>query len=274
MSLAFDRSGPPGKTVLLLHGIGGGRAIWASTLDALALAGFDVIAVDLPGYGDSQETAPGGVEHMAECVIGMLDELRLPSVALVGHSMGGMVAQEIAGIAQQRLSALVLACTSPAFGKPDGKWQEGFVAQRLAPLDQGLGMLGLAARLVPSMTGPHADPVGLALAQQVMAAVPEATYRRVLAAIAAFDRRASLAQISLPTLCLAAGLDQTAPPELMRRMAERIAGAEFLEIADAGHIANVEQPQAFNQALAGFLNRVLIRVSRPAQRKLPVCPSE
>jgi len=256
VTLAFDRKGPPGHPVLLLHGIGGGRAIWAGTLDALALAGYDAMALDLPGYGGSQGTAPGGVEHMANSVIGMLDELRLPSVALVGHSMGGMVAQEIAAIAPQRLSALVLACTSSAFGKPDGKWQEGFVAQRLAPLDQGLGMLGLAARLVPSMTGPRADPAGLALAHQVMAAVPEATYRRVLTAIAAFDRRASLGQISVPTLCLCAELDQTAPPEMMRRMAERIAGAKYLEIAMGGHIANVEQPRAFNQALIDFLNSV------------------
>ena len=258
MSLAYERSGPLGKPVLLLHGIGGGRAIWAGTLHALAQAGFDAMALDFPGYGSSQSTAPGGVEHMADSVIGMLDELHLPSVALVGHSMGGMVAQEIAAIAPKRLRALVLACTSSAFGKPDGKWQEGFVAQRLAPLDQGLGMQGLAERLVPSMTGPNADPAGLALAIKVMAAVPEATYRRVLAAIAAFDRRASLAQISLPTLCLAASLDQTAPPELMRRMAERIAGAQFLEILDAGHIANVEQPQAFNQALIGFLQSLPI----------------
>ena len=257
MSLAFDRSGPPGKPVVLLHGIGGGRAIWAGTLDALAQAGFDTMAVDFPGYGNSQTSAPGGVPHMAESVIDLMDELHLPSVALVGHSMGGMVAQEIAAMASQRVNALVLACTSSAFGKPDGKWQEGFVAQRLAPLEQGLGMQGLAERLVPGMTGPHADPSGMALAMQVMAAVPEATYRRVLAAIVAFDRRASLAQISVPTLCLSGGLDQTAPPEMMRRMAERIAGARYLEIAKAGHIANVEQPRAFNQALIDFLNSLL-----------------
>lgn len=257
MSLAFDRRGPLGKPVLLLHGIGGGRAIWASALDALAQAGFDAIALDLPGYGGSQGTAPGGVEHMAACVLGTLDALQLPVVAVIGHSMGGMVAQEIAAVAPQRVSALVLACTSSAFGKPEGKWQEGFVAQRLAPLDQGLGMQGLAERLVQGMTGPRADPSGLALAKQVMAAVPEATYRRVLAAIVAFDRRASLTQIGVPTLCLAAGLDQTAPPDMMRRMAERLALGQFLEIADAGHIANVEQPQAFNQALIGFLHSAL-----------------
>ena len=88
MTLAFDRKGPPGRPVLLLHGIGGGRAIWAGTLEDLAQAGFDAMALDLPGYGGSQETAPGGVQHMAASVIGMLDQLQLPSVALVGHSMG------------------------------------------------------------------------------------------------------------------------------------------------------------------------------------------
>lgn len=257
MSLAFDRAGPPGRPVLLLHGIGGGRAIWAGNLQALAAAGFDTIAVDLPGYGGSQDREPGGVDPMATAVLGLMDELRLDRAAMVGHSMGGMVAQALVALAPERVSALVLACTSPAFGKPDGGWQARFVAERLAPLDAGLGMPGLAARLVPGMVGPLARPEGLALAQAVMGAVPEATYRQVLAAIVAFDRRAGLTAIAAPTLCLAGTLDRTAPPEVMRRVAERIPGARYAEIDGAGHIANVEQPAAFDAAVIRHLSETL-----------------
>ena len=74
-----------------------------------------------------------------------------------------------------------------------------------------------------------------------------------LRAIAAFDRRAALPAISQPTLCLAGEHDRTAPPELMQRMAERIPGAQFAVLPNAGHIANVEQPAAFNQAVTQFL---------------------
>jgi pimeloyl-ACP methyl ester carboxylesterase len=253
VSLAIDRAGPPGRPVLLLHGIGGGRTIWRASVVALAAAGFDAIALDLPGYGDSVDVAPGGIGTMAAAVRALMDELGLPRAALVGHSMGGMVALELAALAPQRLTALVLACTSPAFGKPGGDWQARFVADRVAPLDAGLGMPGLAAQLVPPMVGPSADPSGVALALSVMAAVPETTYRSVLAAIVAFDRRAALASIGVPTLCLAGALDATAPPEMMRRMAEHIPGASFAAIDGAGHIANVEQPAAFHAELTRFL---------------------
>lgn len=253
MTLAFDREGPAGRPVVMLHGIGGGRAIWRGTVAALAAAGFDAIAVDLPGYGDSANQTPGGVDAMAAAVVALMDHLALPRAAVVGHSMGGMVAQALGASAPQRLQSLVLACTSPAFGKPDGDWQARFVAERLAPLDAGLGMPELAARLVPPMVGPTADAAGVALARSVMGAVPEATYRRVLGAIVAFDGRTALNAIAVPTLCLAGELDRTAPPEVMRRMADRIPGARYACIDGAGHIANVEQPAAFHDALIRFL---------------------
>jgi pimeloyl-ACP methyl ester carboxylesterase len=86
-----------------------------------------------------------------------------------------------------------------------------------------------------------------------MSRVPEATYRAALRAIAAFDRRAALAAIVQPTLCLAGEHDRTAPPEVMQRMAAHIPGAVLAILPNAGHIANVEQPTAFNQAVVSFL---------------------
>jgi len=257
MTLAFTRSGTPGRPVILLHGIGGGKAIWAGSVSALSDAGFDAIAVDLPGYGESLRETPGGMPVMAQAVLATMDALGLSRAALVGHSMGGLVAQEIAAIAPQRVSALVLACTSPAFGKADGAWQAQFVADRLKPLDAGLGMPGLAAALVPPMLGPAAEPAGVALATRVMAAVPEATYRSVLAAIVAFDRRAALPAIGVPTLCLAGEHDRTAPPKVLRGMADRIPGARYAELAGAGHIANVETPAAFDAVVTAFLQDVM-----------------
>jgi len=253
--LAVDRRQGGDAAVVMLHGIGGGKAIWADALPAVAAAGYDAIALDLPGYAESAARPPGGMERMAKAVLETMDSLDLPQAVLLGHSMGGMVAQEIAATAPWRVQGLILACTSPAFGKADGDWQARFVAERLAPLDEGLGMLGLAKRLVPGMVSPKAVADAQAKAMAVMAAVPEATYRHVLAAIVGFERRAALASIRVPTLCLAGAQDRTAPPEVLRRMAAHIAGAEYAELADAGHIANVEQPAAFAAAVLGFLQR-------------------
>ena len=90
-----------------------------------------------------------------------------------------------------------------------------------------------------------------------MAAVPETTYRTVLAAIVAFDRRAGLPAIGVPTLCLAGEHDRTAPPKVLRGMAERIPGARYAELAGAGHIANVETPAAFDAVVTAFLQDVM-----------------
>jgi 3-oxoadipate enol-lactonase len=173
--------------------------------------------------------------------------------------MGGMVAQELVAREPSGVDALVLACTSAAFGPPGGDWQARFVAERLAPLDAGQGMAGVAAALVPAMVSPGARPGSADFAAGVMARVPEATYRSALRAIVAFDRRQELAKIAVPTLLLAGEHDRTAPAAVMQRMAGRIPGAVFVTLADAGHIANVEQPAAFDAALLDFLRRTFSR---------------
>lgn len=254
---AYSEFGLGATAVLLLHGIGGGRSIWgqdgSGTAQAIADAGFRALAMDFPGYGDS----PGEptLDAMVKAVLDLAQKARAERIVLLGHSMGGMVAQEVALRAPQAVHGLVLACTSSAFGKPDGAWQTQFVTDRLAPLDAGLGMAGMADRLVPGMVSPQAAPAALRQARDVMARVPEASYRVALKSIAGFDRREALCQITVPTLLLAGEHDRTAPPEVMQRMSLRMAGSEYLCLPAAGHIANVEAPAAFNEAVVSFLRR-------------------
>jgi 3-oxoadipate enol-lactonase len=258
---AFDEQGQGDVAVLLLHGIGGGRSIWddttSGTAQALAAAGYRVLAMDFPGYGGSASLGLPTLRSMVDAVAALIGHAAARRVALVGHSMGGMVAQELLAQGAAEVDALVLACTSASFGKADGAWQARFIADRLAPLDAGLGMAGMAARLVPAMVAPGVPAAALQACVDVMSGVPEASYRSALAAIAAFDRRAALADIGIPLLCLAGEHDRTAPPELMRKMAERTAGAGFVCVPGAGHVANVEQPAAFNAAVVSFLRRRL-----------------
>ena len=250
---------PAQPPVLLLHGIGGGRQAWgdggSATGAALAAAGHLTLAVDFPGYGLSPTIEPFDLAGLARSVITLIDHLGAGPAVLVGHSMGGMVAQEVAALAPDRLAGLVLASTSPAFGQPGGDWQRDFLQSRFAPLDAGLGMAGLAAQLVPAMVAPGTSPTVLAAAQAMMAAVPEATYRQAVTALVNFDRRLNLPQIAVPTAVITGEHDRTAAPEVSRRMAERIAGATCSIVPGAGHLLNLEQPQAFNAALLALLSR-------------------
>ena len=250
---------PTRPPVLLLHGVGGGRQAWGDGLSGtgavLAAAGFSVVAVDFPGYGLSPAITPYLLAGLADAVQRLIGQLGLGAATLVGHSMGGMVAQELAARSPSSVAGLVLASTSPAFGKPGGDWQQGFLQSRFAPLDAGLGMAGLAAQLVCTMVAPGASAASVNAAQALMAGVPEATYRSALAALVAFDRRAALPHITVPTLVITGEYDLTAAPEVARRMAERIPGARRVTVPDAGHLLPMERPAAFNAALLAFLQQ-------------------
>jgi pimeloyl-ACP methyl ester carboxylesterase len=258
--LPVEREGD-GPVVLLLHGIGGGKALWdvrhSGATVALAAAGFTALAIDFPGYGDSSHEPAASIAGMAQAVFQTLDALGIDRAAVVGHSMGGMVAQEMAGLEPTRVTALVLACTSSAFGPPGGEWQAAFIRERIGALEASGSMAGMARRLVPTMLGSSAPDAAAIQALEVMSRVPEATYRRSVEALAGFDRRAALSQILAPALCLAASEDRTAPPEVLRRMALRLPRGEYAEIPGAGHLAPVEQSAAFHDLVVGFLRRHL-----------------
>lgn len=257
--LAHLRWGQGERTVVMLHGIGGGREAWGDAISgtgaALAEAGYTAIAPDLPGYGDSLSVAPFDMAGLAGAVVALIDKLQLKHCALVGHSMGGMVAQELMATAAERVQALALSGTSPSFGKAGGAWQAEFLAQRLGPLDAGRGMARLAPGLVTGMASPTAPHDAIARAAVLMSAVPEATYRRALRAIIGFDRRELLGDLRLPVLCLAGEHDRNAPAAMMQQMAARIAGSEFVCLPGMGHLANMESPALFNAALIDFLRR-------------------
>jgi 3-oxoadipate enol-lactonase len=267
------------RIAILLHGVGGGREGWRSTGAALAAAGWRVLAADQPGYGLSGSIQPYDLVGMARAVQQLIEwagkTLGAPPALVVGHSMGGMVAQELHAAAPQCVRGLVLASTSPAFGSKAGDWQTQFLQSRFAPLDAGVGMAGLAAQLVPAMWGSASTSVAASTdpsvaadsvasfahaaaqsaATALMAGVPEATYRAAVSALVAFDRRAALAQITVPTLVITGEEDRTAAPEVARRMAEKIAAAELALLPHTGHLLMLEQPQAFDAALLDFVQR-------------------
>jgi pimeloyl-ACP methyl ester carboxylesterase len=251
---AFIESGAGRIAVVMLHGVGGGKEAFRPQIQPLAEAGYRAIAWDMPGYGESPAIAPCDMAGLAAALVALLDRLDIERAALLGHSMGAMVALEAVARTPARVAALVLSAGSPAFGKPDGAWQQAFLRDRLGPLDAGGTMAEVAHRLVPSMVGEGFAPEGAALAASIMSRVPPATYRAALHALMGFDRRDALAGIGVPTLAIAGELDPAAPAAVMEKMAARIPGARYVLLPRAGHLANLEQPAAFNAAVLEFLH--------------------
>lgn len=249
----FDELGAGATTVLMLHGIGGGHQAFAHQMRPLADAGFHAVAWDMPGYGHSATVDPYGFDTLAEQCIELIDVLDPERLVLVGHSMGGMVAQEVAARAPHRIAAMVLTATSAAFGKADGDWQRRFVDERTAPLAAGLSMSQLAAQLVTQMVSPDARAAARAEAVAVMSLVPPQSYRLALQALMGFDRRADLASLRMPVLLIAGADDHNAPPSVLQGMAERIPDARYVGLERCGHLMPFEQPAAFNDAVLSFL---------------------
>jgi pimeloyl-ACP methyl ester carboxylesterase len=238
-------------TLFFLHGVGGGRAAWDRQVPYFSGRGYRCVAWDQPGYGGTAPVEPYTFEKVAEALARQIDE---PAV-LVGHSMGGMVAQETYARYPDRVTALVLTFTSPAFPAAGGDFAREFVAARTGPLDQGRSMAEIAAALMPTMRGAKSDSEGLALAQRIMAAVPPETYRKAVQLLTTFDRREHLPKTRVPTLLVAGSDDRVAPPAVLEKMSKRIPGARYVLLEGCGHLGPMDRPDAFNAVLENFLEK-------------------
>lgn len=240
--------------LVFLHGVGGGHAAWDQQVPYFQQLGYRALAWDQPGYGDAPMLERYDLAHVAEALQRLIGTLGEPAV-LVGHSMGGFVAQETYARFPGSVRGLVLGFTSPSFGGGSREFVEQFIAARIAPLDAGSSMGQIAAQLMPTMRGTQSRPEGLAQAERIMSALAPATYRKAVQLLTTFDRRAQLPEIRVPVLLIAGENDRTAPASVMERMAQKIPGAEYVLLQGCGHLGPMDQAEAFNQALRGFLER-------------------
>ncbi len=233
--------------LVFLHGVGGGHHAWDAQLPYFGELGYPSHAWDQPGYGHSPIVEPYDLEHVSASLALLIESLASEPVVVIGHSMGGLIAQETYVRYPQLFKAMALCFTSPAFAGGTSEFTKQFIAARIDPLDQGRSMADIAAQLIPTM-GSNSK-----LAEKIMAGVPPDTYRKAVKLLTTFDRRRELADIKVPTLLIAGSEDKTAPPAMMEKMAGKIPGSEYVLLQGCGHLGPMDQPDAFNDALLFFL---------------------
>lgn len=238
--------------IVLLSGVGSDCGMFDPVVERLR-DGFDIIAWDYPGYGGKPLDGPFTFESLADGVVAELDARGIERAIPLGHSIGGMVAQELAHRHPDRVAALILSGTTPVFGSRDGSFQEAFLKARLGPLDQGRTMAELAAAAPAELLGPDPDPAAAPVVETLLAELPEASYRAGLQCLVTFNRREELASIAVPTLLIAGDQDPNAPLKTMTRMAETIPGARLEVLENTGHMAPLECPDRFADAVRRFL---------------------
>jgi pimeloyl-ACP methyl ester carboxylesterase len=253
-------SGDRGEAPLVLvHGIGADGRMFAPVVERLADSARCIVW-DLPGYGGKALDRPLTFPGLAAALAADLDALGIERAIVLGHSIGGMVAQELAATFPQRVRALILSATTATFGSRDGSFQREFVQARLGPLDAGRTMSEMAAQSAPRLVGSGAAADAGPTLAGLMSEVPEATFRAAIACLVTFDRRAELERIAVPTLLIAGEEDGNAPLKTMMRMAEAIPGAHFEALSRTGHLAPLECPDRF----AGIVRRFLAELPEEA----------
>jgi pimeloyl-ACP methyl ester carboxylesterase len=233
----LDRGRP---AIVLVHGAGMDHTAWHNQTRSLAHTGLAAVAPDLPGHGRSEGPAPTTVEEMAVWTVALLDVLGLERTSLAGHSMGSLVALEVAATHPERVERLVLTGASGAMGvHPD----------LLAAADDDLA---LAARFISGWSfggrgrmgghprsGTWLRGAGIHLVE----ASPPGTLAAGLRACLAYPGLERAALVEAPALVIAGTADRMTPPEASARLAATLPGGRLVELEGAGHLAMAERPR-------------------------------
>ena len=244
---AWRETGAGQRVAVLLHGLGGSRVAWRPQLGPLS-AHHRVVAWDGPGYGASEPIAEPTFDAYSDRAAALISEVS-PSVPvdLVGMSFGGMIAQYTAHRFPQLVRSLTLLCTSPAFGL-DGTDPVEWRAARLAGLETFGSPAAAAPAILASLAGPDAAHV-VPEAVEAMERVPMDGLLASLATITTHDSRSILPTIDIPTLVVVGQRDDETPPAYAQAIVDLMPNAELVVIPGAGHLLNLEAPDAVNQAI-------------------------
>ncbi|WP_246257746.1 3-oxoadipate enol-lactonase [Amycolatopsis anabasis] len=249
MSVALHHvvDGPAGgEVVVLSNSVGSDLRMWDPQVGPLTAAGFRVVRYDQRGHGKSPvPPGPCTIGDLGDDVLALLDSLGAERVRFAGLSLGGMTGMWLAARHPDRISRLVLCCTSARLG-PAKMWADRAALVRA----EGTGVVaeaGVGRWLTPGFR--ERNPGRAGELRDMIAATPAEGYASCCGAIERMDLTGELASITAPTLVIAGAEDPATPPEHGRRIADGIPGARLEIVEGAAHLGNVEQPARFSELI-------------------------
>lgn len=236
--------------LVLVHGFMGGSAQWDGCRDTLQRQ-FDLVAVDLPGFGARSHLPPiGSIGGFADWVIQHLHDLGVERYHLLGHSMGGMIAQEVARRDPEKLDRLVLYATG-AIGVLPGRFESIEESKRRAAED---GSVATARRIAATWfldreTADGYEPCAAIAAQSKLAAIHAG-----LDAMQSWSGEQTLNQIRQKTLILWGDRDRTYPWSQIQRLWQVIPDTSIAIVPACAHALHAEKPDIFQRIISDFLD--------------------
>lgn len=249
--VGYDDAGE-GRPVVFVHGFPHHRKAWAAQLRALA-GHSRAIAVDLPGFGESDMPERFDIDAWANGLARFLDALEIERAIIAGLSMGGYVTLAFWRLHRERVLALVLADTRAGADTEEGKQKR----RETIELARHEGPTAVARALLPGMVGKSTREREPSVVAAMRAMLESASVDSIVGASEAMmnrpDATSSLATIHVPTLIIVGEEDVLTPPKESRAMHAAIPGSRLEIIPSAGHVSNLERPAAFNQVLTEFI---------------------
>lgn len=240
-----------GPWLLLAHSLATDLTLWDEQMPALTRR-FKVCRFDLRGHGvSSAPDMPYDFDMFTADVLGLMDAVGIERCSFMGISLGGMIGQSLTLAAPERIDKLVLVSTTSAYpSAAKAVW-----ADRIAAVRAG-GMEPLVAPTLERWFTPpyrEAHPEVMERIGSLVRTTPVAGYIGCGHAIPTLDVAARLKEIHCATLVIAGSEDAGTPAAMGKAIADQVPGARFELISSASHLCNVEQAEAFNGLLAGFL---------------------
>jgi 3-oxoadipate enol-lactonase len=258
--IAIDHLGS-GALVLCMHGIGGNRTNWHDQLPAFA-KNFHAASWDARGYGASDDyDGPLDFGDFGRDLLRILDHFEVAHAHLVGLSMGGLIAFDFHASHPERVATLTICDSMPGMTGLTDEARREFIRIRQEPLLSGEEPRDIAPRVAKTLVGKSAKPGSFERLVASMSALHKDSYLKTIVATTNYARKLELENIGVPTHIVVGAEDTLTPPALSRSMAARIPGARLTVIKGAGHLSNIEQPEAFNEATLAFLLEHLERAA-------------
>jgi 3-oxoadipate enol-lactonase len=244
---ASERGSGPALPIVFLHGVGSDKSVWAPQLEHFGKS-RRAIALDYPGYGES-DLKPGATrDDFAAAIFAALDALGVEQAHICGLSLGGVIAIAMHHAFPERCASLILADTFAVH--PEGQ----AIHDRSVQASHSVGMRAIAEQRIGALLAPATSDAIRSGVMETMAAIDPEAYRLGARAVWLADQRKRVAAIDVPTLVVVGTLDAITPPSLSDELVSMVAGARLERIENASHLTNLDQPDAFNEAVESSLS--------------------
>ena len=245
--IGYGEAGGGEKTpIVFLHGVGSDKSVWHPQLAHFAKT-RRAIAFDYPGYGES-DSAPEGTtrDDYARAILSAMHELGIEHAHVCGLSLGGVVAIAMHHAEEERCSSLILADTFAVHPEGRAIYERSVAGSRDLP--------AMAKARVDVLLAQPADPLVRREVVDTMSRIDPAAYRIGAEAVWLADQRDRAGEIQLRSLVIVGDHDLITPVDLSNELVDLIPDARMQVISGAGHLSNLEKPDAFNAAVDEFIS--------------------